>query len=122
MDRSEFEKLVVVAVERLPLRFKNKLENVDIVIEDSPAKQDMCSDNVEGKGCVLGLYRGVPLNKRTHYYGMVMPDKITIFQKNIERLSKGKKDLSKIITRTLYHEIAHDFGFSDKCLKEKGLY
>ena len=110
MDEKAFEDLVVEAVEGLPDEFKKKLENIDIVIEDGKP------------GRLLGLYQGVPLSDRTHYYGNVMPDKITIFRNNIENICRTDGEIKEAVRRTVIHEIAHYFGLSDDHMKNSGTY
>ena len=111
MTRKEFEVLAKDALERLPKEFKDKLQNVDVVIEE------------KSKGRLLGLYHGVPLKNRTHYYGMVMPDKIVLYQQNIEQECKDIGiDIREEVKHVIQHEIAHHFGISDKRLKNLGVY
>jgi len=112
MNRQEFESLATKAVGELPEDFKNKLENVDIIIEERPVDDRL-----------LGLYQGVPLMRRTHYYGMVLPDRITLFKHSIERVCRERGvDLYQEIKHVLQHEIAHHFGISDRRLKDLGAY
>lgn len=122
MDRKDFERLVVKAAEDLPEVFKDSLDNVDIVIEDEPPAEKNGVVDEHYRRLLLGLYQGVPLSQRTHYYGMVMPDKITIFQKNIERICKTDEDVVRLASHTIQHELAHHFGISDERLKELGIY
>lgn len=123
MDRKEFEVLVIKAADELPKAFKDKLENVDIVIEDVPDMTAIKALGLGSKGHLLGLYHGVPQKNRTHYYGMVMPDKITLYKANIERFSKTQgKDLPTQIKHVLQHEIAHHFGITDKRLRDLDVY
>jgi len=123
MNRKEFEGLVVKAAETLPPEFKDKLENIDIVIEDYPDMEVARKLELGTKGRLLGLYQGVPLKNRTHYYGMVLPDKITLFKANIERaFTDDREGLYKGIKRVLEHEIAHHFGISDGRLKDLDIY
>ncbi|MDD5270480.1 MAG: metallopeptidase family protein [Candidatus Omnitrophica bacterium] len=110
MDEKAFEALVVEAVEGLPDEFKKKLENIDIVIEDGKP------------GRLLGLYQGVPLSERTHYYGNVLPDKITIFRNNIKNICRTDGEIKEAVRRTVIHEIAHYFGLSDDHMKNSGTY
>jgi len=110
MDDNSFEELVISAVEGLPKEFRDKLENIDIVIE-------------EGKGGgLLGLYQGVPLSRRMHYYGNVLPDKISIFKNNIESMCRTEEEIKETFRRTVIHEIAHYFGLSDEHMKRSGTY
>jgi len=71
---------------------------------------------------LLGLYEGVPLTKRGAHYGMVPPDKITIFQKPIEAMCKNGDAIVQEIQRVVRHEIAHHFGIGEAKLRqiEKG--
>ena len=123
MTYAEFEELAMKALEELPADFREKLENVDVVIEDLPNMDIVRSLGLGSKGHVLGLYQGVPLKRRTHYYGMVMPDKITLYKSNIERACCEKgTDLYDEIKHVLEHEIAHHFGISDRRLRDLGAY
>ncbi|NQT33306.1 MAG: metallopeptidase family protein [Candidatus Omnitrophica bacterium] len=122
MDQKQFETLVMRAMENLPEVFKESLENVDVVIEDEPTLEQSKSIDTSHRKLVLGLYQGVPLVKRSHYYGMVMPDKISIFKKNIEKICKTDEDVVRIVTHTVQHELAHHLGISDKRLKDLGIY
>ena len=123
MEKKKFEELAIKAVSELPEAFKEKLENVDIVIEDEPDMETAKNMGLGSKGRLLGLYQGIPLKKRTHYYGMVLPDKITLYKANIERvcLERGL-DFYEEIKHILEHEIAHHFGISDSRLKDLGTY
>jgi predicted Zn-dependent protease with MMP-like domain len=119
MDRERFEQLVARAVEALPEEFREKLENVDVVVEDLPT-QGQLRQSAPGKGMtLLGLYEGIPLTRRYTNYGMVPPDKITIFQKTIEAKCGGDEiDIKAEIERVVRHEIAHHFGIGDTQLKQ----
>jgi len=111
------------ALGELPPEFRDKLENVDIVIEDRPDLNLLKSLRIGARGRILGLYQGVPLKSRTHYYGMVLPDKITIYQANIEQACQGKGvGIAEEVRHVLEHEIAHHFGISDQRLKDLGTY
>jgi len=105
--------LVQEALKDLPTFFKEKMENVDVVIEDWP-------NPTYSKGrLLLGLYQGVPKTIRGSGYTMVLPDKITIFKGPIELVSRGNKETVKnLVIDTVQHEIAHHFGISDLRLRE----
>ena len=122
MDAQSFEALVVEAVESLPEEFRSKLENVEIVVEEEPAAEHMRVAGPRGRGLLMGLYQGVPLSKRTRHYGGVLPDKITIFRNNIERVCRTDDDIKETIRRTVIHEIAHYFGISDEHMRRSGTY
>ena len=122
MDPESFEALVVEAVESLPGDFRKKLENIDIVVEDEPTPEHKKAGKIKGDSLMMGLYQGVPLSKRTHYYGNVLPDKITIFKNNIERFCRTDEDIKNAVRRTVIHEFAHYFGISDEHMRRSGTY
>lgn len=123
MDRKEFEELAVKAISELPQDFKDRLENVDVVIEDEPDMGLAKTMRLGSKGRLLGLYQGVPLKARTHYYGMVLPDKITLYKANIERVCQMQGlEVYDEVKHVIQHEIAHHFGITDRRLKDLGTY
>jgi predicted Zn-dependent protease with MMP-like domain len=121
LDRQRFEWLVAKAVDSLPDEFRDRLENIDVVVEDQPTPHQLRSVNRKRRETLLGLYEGVPLTKRSRHYGLVAPDKITIFQKPIESICRNDAEIVNRIQRVVLHEIAHHFGISDARLKELGM-
>jgi len=122
VDRERFEWLVARAVESLPEEFRTKLENVDVVVEALPTQDQLAKAGLRRGQTLLGLYQGVPLTKRGRHYGLVAPDKITIFQKPIEAKCRFETEIIAEIQRVVRHEIAHHFGSDDARLRqlEKG--
>ena len=122
MDRERFEWLVAKAVETLPEEFITRLENIDVVVEGQPTHGQLVSVELSRGQTLLGLYEGVPLTKRDRHYGMVVPDKISIFQKPIEAKCRYDAEIIAEIQRVVRHEIAHHFGIGDARLEqiEKG--
>jgi predicted Zn-dependent protease with MMP-like domain len=118
MDRERFERLVERAVEDLPEEFRARLENVDVVVEDWPANHDLARLGLRNRDELLGLYQGIPLTKRGDHYGLVPPDKITIFQGPIEAKCRDDTRIILEIGRVVRHEIAHHFGIGDGRLRE----
>ena len=120
MSRLEFEDLVRQAMETLPEEFVARLENVDVVVADRPnAEQIGVSGAPEGE-TLLGLYEGVPLVDRENY-GLVVPDKITVFQMPLEEMCSTREELIDEVRVTVVHEVAHFFGLDDHALREMGL-
>ncbi|NQV00944.1 MAG: metallopeptidase family protein [Parcubacteria group bacterium] len=117
MKRIEFEKLVEQAALNLPKYIQNKMNNVEIVVEDKPSKEQLKKIKISSEYSLLGLYEGVPQNAWGRGFGNILPDKITIFKKAIESYTKSKKELVELIKNTVWHEIAHHFGFDEKDIK-----
>lgn len=118
MERSDFEELVSEAIDSIPEKFSKLLENIAIVIEDEPDVEQAKKLKL-GRGYLLfGLYEGVPQTKRGPHYGMTLPDKITIFQKQIEQAAGSPEAIKQIVRETIWHEIAHHFGSDEKRVRE----
>lgn len=118
-----FEALVVEAVASLPVYFQEKLENIEILVANWPSSEDNRRAGVTPGSLLLGLYQGIPLTERTHYYNLVPPDTITLYQGPIEMVAgKGYKKIKQQVKHTVIHEIAHHFGISDARLRELGAY
>ena len=125
MTTPEFEALVAEALDLLPENIRKKMDNVEIVVEQGSPQ-----------GPYLGLYQGVPKTAYGRGFGMVLPDKITIFQVPLERAagsweramrtssssspSSHKRDsaLKEMVKNVVWHEVAHHFGFSEKGVRE----
>jgi predicted Zn-dependent protease with MMP-like domain len=115
MDRLSFIKLVERALAKLPGKFRGKLRNIIVEVEDDPAQEVLDDLGIEN-GTLYGLYQGVPLTKREWNYGNMLPDRIVIYQGPIERVARTDEDVEKIVRDTVIHEIGHYFGFDDAAL------
>jgi predicted Zn-dependent protease with MMP-like domain len=103
MQPDEFDALVERALKMIPRRFRERLDNVAIVVEREPPQPNL-----------LGLYQGRPLTRRGVGDSFAMPDKITIYQGPHERMSRTGEELQKLIDDTVWHEIAHYFGLDER--------
>jgi predicted Zn-dependent protease with MMP-like domain len=116
-----FERLVIKALDSLPGPILSHLDNVEVVIEDWPSAEQL--EEAGGNGdTLLGLYEGVPHIDRTSGYGMVAPDKITIFRGPILQEAESADEVEEVVRDTVIHEIAHHFGISDERLIEIDRY
>lgn len=117
MTDERFSQLVSEAIELIPAHHLKKLSNVAIVIADNPSVEELREGRVEGDSTLLGLYQGIPLTQRGDFYGAgeILPDKITIFKMPIVHMAGGDESkLKEIVRDTVWHEIAHYFGYDDE--------
>jgi len=109
----DFEEYAEDALDSLPADLRERMSNVEIVVEDEPPPGSR----------LLGLYQGIPLTRRTHWYSFALPDKISIYRGPIERMCGGDRgQLSAEVRHVVLHELAHHFGISDERLIEIGRY
>ena len=104
----------------MPDRFLERLDNVDVVVESRPSRDQRLINNLAPHETLFGLYEGIPQIDREGY-GFVMPDKITIFQRPIEEFCNDAEEIVEQVQLTVIHEVAHHFGISDDALHEMGL-
>ena len=122
MNRSRFERLVAEALDSLPHEFQEKMENVDVVIEAWPSREQVRRMGLPPGETLLGLYEGVPLTERTSRYGMVLPDRITIYQGPVEACCRSAREIRRQVRQVVMHELGHHFGISDERLRDLGAY
>ncbi|HTK83322.1 MAG TPA: metallopeptidase family protein [Bacteroidota bacterium] len=122
MDRILFEHIVEQTFDRLPPQFKNVIENLGVVVEDYPTDDLVHKLRLRTKHDLLGLYQGIPLTARGSWYGTlpVVPDKISLYQKNIEALCTDEEQIIDKIYEVLIHEIGHYFGMSEEEIRAAG--
>ena len=113
MTAQEFDRLVERACARIPLRFRRKLSNIAVIVEQEPSTRELRAARVSPGATLLGLYRGRPLTARSVSDGFVMPDQILIFQGPHERLARSPQHLEKMVAETVWHEVAHYFGMDE---------
>lgn len=120
LTRDEFEDLVADALETLPLEILNKMDNVAITVQEWPSRSQLESSNVPPGSTLFGLYQGVPLTQRSSYYGMVAPDRITIFRGPLMSYYRTPEAIAEQVRKTVVHEIAHHFGMGEAQIARLG--
>ncbi|CAN5632142.1 metallopeptidase family protein [soil metagenome] len=119
LTEAQFEELVVDVLDSLPEKLLNVLDNVDVVIEPRPAREQLKRMGILS-GTLFGLYEGIPLTERNSAYSIVAPDKITIFQRAIEEVCSTPEEVADQVRTTVIHEVAHHFGIGEETLEELG--
>jgi predicted Zn-dependent protease with MMP-like domain len=109
VGRERFEEMVGEALDGLPAELGRVMRNVAVTVEHEP-----------GPPGLLGLYRGVPLTRRTTHYAGVLPDRITIYRLAICAICHSEADVVERVRRTVVHEVGHHFGIGDAHLHELG--
>jgi predicted Zn-dependent protease with MMP-like domain len=110
MEQTRFEELVAQAVDDLPEAFREKLENVAIIVEDLPPEEP------KREGLLLGLFHGIPRTEKS-VFSSSPPDRIFLYQRNIEAICRNEAEVRRQIRATLLHEVGHYFGLSEDELR-----
>ena len=121
MRRSEFERIVQQALEELPDVFRDALDNIDIQVRWAPTPRERRAGGLHPGSDLFGLYTGIPLTKRSHWYSMVVPDTILIFQRAHERHCRTEEEMVEQARQTVLHEIGHYMGIDEHRLRDLGV-
>ena len=122
MSRIDFYDVIQQALDELPGELRRSIANVAIVVEERADDETLDFAGVDDPLDLLGFYHGIPLTERTHNYGLVPPDKISIYRQSILYACKTDDQVRASIKQTVRHELAHYFGLDDDRLEELGAY
>jgi len=110
MSPQRFEELVGDALDQIPPKLAEAIDNVVVLVADRhPEEPDL-----------LGIYEGVALTERDSSYAGSLPDTITVFRDALLEICETDEDVVEEVTVTVIHEIAHHFGIDDDRLHELG--
>ncbi|HEY3244268.1 MAG TPA: metallopeptidase family protein [Phycisphaerae bacterium] len=116
----QFEALIERAVASIPPEFREYLDNVSIVIEPRPDHRTARRMGIDDPRELLGLYHGTPLTERSVEQSGQLPDRISLYQENIERACRSQDEVVEQVRATILHEIGHFFGLDEDDLDEVG--
>ena len=119
ISREKFEQIVRSAMADLPEKFKNRLNNVAIFVEDEPTEEQLKKIGLRRGDILFGLFEGYAQGKKLNF-GPVLPDRITIFRKAVLSQSSNQAELKAKIIATVRHEIAHHFGSDERGAAKAG--
>ena len=122
IDRQAFEELVVRALDELPAWVRATLDNVEVTVAEMPSAAQRQRMRLSPGTSLLGLYEGVPQTRRSSHYGLVLPDKITLFRRPILTVCRTPEEVQQRVRSVVIHELAHHFGIDDDRLRELGIY
>jgi predicted Zn-dependent protease with MMP-like domain len=120
MQRREFERLVLRALEDLPDKFRDALDNLDVQVRWRPTPAELRRAGVR-RGTLFGVYLGVPLPKRSRWHTMSLPDTIVVYQQPHERYCRTEEAMVEQVRQTVLHEIGHYLGIEEDRLRELGI-
>ena len=126
MERERFTKLVAEVLDALPGEFREQMRNLAVLVEDEPPRQfrkhprgtSGSSGPHKTRKLLLGIYQGVPATRRSVFDLSLGPDRIVLYQKNIEAVCHNESEIRHEIRQTVLHELGHYFGMDEDQLKD----
>jgi predicted Zn-dependent protease with MMP-like domain len=120
VSKAEFARYVEQALAELPEPFASHMEQITLEIKDRPTRKQLRDLGLDDDELLLGLYQGVSLPERSVQHSGVLPDRILIFQEDLELACDSPAELVEEIRKTVLHEIGHHFGMDEDDLDELG--
>jgi len=126
MNRSSFDRIVAQVMQSLPSQFAPFLENLVVDVEDEPSEVTLrdlgLSDHEIAEGeSIYGLfvpYQGDDFGGLGGVDGFDQPPhRIIIYQTPLQEDFSDPKELRIEIRKTVIHELAHHFGWTDHDLE-----
>jgi len=117
--RAEFERHVEKAIEALPQEFRERMENLAVVVEELPSA-GLLKTLDEPARDLLGLFVGTPLPEKSIEDLPQPPDTVYLFKHNLEVICATREELIEEIRITLLHEVGHFLGLQEEQLEELG--
>ena len=117
MERDQFDELVEQALEEMPEGFKRYLRNVEIAVRNLPS-ESLARELGLSRSQLMGIFIGVPRTRRQPSFELPsLPERIELYQQNIERVAETPEEVKHQVRLTLRHEIGHYFGLSERDLQ-----
>jgi predicted Zn-dependent protease with MMP-like domain len=126
MQREKFVKLVEEALGGLPTTFRKRIQNVAVLVESVPperlrrrgSQNAGIIDSDDDENLVLGVFEGVPTTEKSVFDLPAGPDRIVLYQKNIEAVCSNEDEVREEIRLTVLHELGHYFGMTEAQLED----
>ncbi len=114
MERERFSEMVAEVLDALPACFQERIQNLAVLVEDRPPQEVARSRD----GLVMGIYQGVPATRKSVFDMPYGPDRIVLYQKNIEDVCSSEAAIRHEVRQTVLHELGHYFGMDEEQLKD----
>lgn len=122
MTRQRFREIVAETLDSLPDEFRQRMENIVVLVEDQPPQPRPRTPVPRGvrpeRRLLLGLFEGVPSTHQSVFALPAGPARITLYQTNIEAVCRTEEEIRRQIRLTVIHEIGHYFGMSEEQLRD----
>jgi predicted Zn-dependent protease with MMP-like domain len=121
---NEFKKIVRETMENLPKDLEPYLQNLIVEVAEEPTREqlldsDLTEAEINAGDSALGLFEPLPLSDwmTDAYTEDELPHRLWIFKKPHEEEFPEREQLLIEIRKTVIHELAHHFGWTDRDLE-----
>ena len=110
----QIEALAEKALLTIPASLRQHVTNLLIRVDDFPDDETVVEMGLESPFDLLGLYRGVSLDRKSVQDSGAEPDMVFLYRRPLlDYWCETGESLAHLVRHVLIHEIGHHFGFSD---------
>lgn len=120
IGRDEFAQLVTAALREVPEALRRYVDDVTVDVEQHPDAETCREAEIDDPSELLGFYRGTPFGERGQEEVGPVWNRITIYQRNIERVCRTRDEVVEQVRVTVFHELGHHFGLDEDDLAALG--
>jgi predicted Zn-dependent protease with MMP-like domain len=123
IPQERFMQMVADALDSLPARFRRRMQNVVVLVEDYPPEQrprlraPRPRSQERNRPLILGHFIGTPATQKSVFQLPHGPDRVILYQRNLEAFCRTEQELIDQIRLTVIHEVGHFFGLSEDELR-----
>lgn len=124
VKREHFIRLVEESLDSLPMQFRERIHNLAVLVEDRPRlrKKTPAAPGNAGprkpRRLLMGIFQGVPATQKSVFDFSTGPNRIILYQKNIEAVCSSEAEIRHEVRQTVLHELGHYFGMDEAQLKD----
>lgn len=124
MTREYFVKLVAEVLDSLPDEFRDRIQNLAVIVERRPRQSKRLRrsagepGSVKARRLVLGVFQEFPATQRSVFDLSTGPDRIILYRKNIEAICSSEPEIRNEVRQTVLHELGHYFGMDERQLRD----
>ena len=121
MKREHFIRLVEEVLDSLPMEFRERIHNLAVMVEDWPRMRKKArglGGKIGPRLLLMGVFQGVPATQKSVFDLCPGPDRIVLYQKNIEAVCRNDAEIRHEVRQTVLHELGHYFGMDEAQLKD----
>ena len=124
MKRDHFIQLVEEVLDSIPTEFRQRIDNLAILVEDRPRsrkrphRQEEKIGPHKRRGLLMGSFQGVPATEKSVFDLSAGPNRVVLYQKNIEAVCRSEAEIRHEVRQTVLHELGHYFGMTEAQLKD----
>ncbi|MCJ7829758.1 MAG: metallopeptidase family protein, partial [Desulfobacterales bacterium] len=118
LNSRQFDQIVQQALDRIPVRFRDTMDNLLITVEQRPSRELLEEMDLPPDEPLFGIFEGIPLPERSVVEPPLYPDRIILFQQPLQQYCRSLEELKSEIEITVVHELAHYLGMDEAELQD----